>query len=59
MLRIVIDSPEYAGKDVVLEEEPMSMFIAKSLSKQLVGKKIIIYHGQKVRRSYFNGYVVE
>lgn len=59
MLRIVIDSPEYEGKDIVLEEEPMSMFIAKSLSKQLVGKKIIIYHGHKVRRSYFNGYAVE
>lgn len=59
MLRIVIDAPEYEGKDVVLEEEPMSMFIAKTLSKQLVGKKILIYHGQKVRRAYFNGYAVE
>ena len=59
MLRIVIDGPEYEGKDVVLEEEPMSMFIAKTLSKQLVDKKIIIYHGQRVRRTYMNGCVVD
>jgi len=59
MLRVVVDGPEYEGKDIVMEEEPMSMFVAKALSKQLVNKRITVYHGQKVRRAYYNGYVVE
>lgn len=59
MLRVVVDTPDYEGQDIVMEAEPMAMFVAKALSKQLVDKKIIVYHGQRIRRAYFNGYVVD